>query len=283
MASSADNIRLGTCKLRYKGADLGFTLGGVEVEMQTQTKEVKVDQFGDTPVKEYIMGRTLMVKCPLAETSIEILANVLPGATLVSDGVKASGTILIATNPTNGDTIVVNGVTITFKTAAAGLSDVTIGASANATASNLQAVLAAHPDTRLLSASYSVATATVTITARERGTAGNSYTLNAGTAGVKVTLSGATLSGGTAATKARLDVKTGIGTDLLTQAGELVLHPIAKLDTDVSEDFIVPLAAAPGALQFAFKHDEERVFVAEFKSYADSNGLLFRIGDKLAV
>lgn len=171
----AENIKLGTCKIAYDGADLGLTIGGVEVEVSTDTHETMVDQFGDTAVKEFITGRSLTIKCPLAETHIDQLVNIMPGATRIVDGVDN--------------------------------------------------------------------------------------------------------------TRIKIEVTSAVGEDLLNDhAKRLVLHPIALPDEDVSEDFIVPLAAAPGALQFAYKTNEERVFLAEFKGYPNSTtGVMFVVGDEAAV
>jgi hypothetical protein len=85
MASSTENIRMGTCRVLYNGVDLGFTSGGVEVAVATTTHETKVDQFGDTVANEYIMGRTITVTVPLVETTLENMAAVIPGATLLTD------------------------------------------------------------------------------------------------------------------------------------------------------------------------------------------------------
>lgn len=85
MASSTQNIKMGTCKVLYDGVDLGLTIGGVEVEVTTTKKEIKVDQFGDTAANEFIMGRNITVRVPLAETTLENLVAIMPGATLVTD------------------------------------------------------------------------------------------------------------------------------------------------------------------------------------------------------
>lgn len=84
---SAENIKMGTCKIMYDGVDLGLTMGGVEVTVETTTKETKVDQFGDTVANETIMGRNITVSVPLAETTLENMVALLPGASLVTDGV----------------------------------------------------------------------------------------------------------------------------------------------------------------------------------------------------
>lgn len=87
MASDIKNVKLGVCKVTFDGQDLGYTKGGVEVSVKTETHKVMVDQFGKTPINEYIMGREVQVKCPLAETTLDNLVKIMPGATLVTDSV----------------------------------------------------------------------------------------------------------------------------------------------------------------------------------------------------
>lgn len=283
--SNTTNIRMGTCAISYNGLDLGYTIGGVEVEVSTSTKEIKVDQFGDVVANEYIMGRQISVKVPMAEVTLDNMVSVMPGATLVQTGGSFStGTITIATNPVDGETILVNGMTVTFKTgtASAALNQVLVGAAATDTAGNLRTFLNASPDTRVSVANYTGSTAVTTVTYYKKSTAGNSFTLVTGTAAAKVTMSAATLTGGATPTAEKVEVETGTGISLLALATELVLHPIALAAGDKSEDLVIPLAAAPGAMSFAYKYDEERVFMAEFKGYPDANGVLFIYGDKTA-
>lgn len=285
MASNTKNVKLGVCSVSYGGVDLGLTQGGVEVTVASETHTVEVDQFGKTPINEYVMGRKVTVKVPLAETTLENLLATMPGSTLVTDGAKATGAITIATQPTNGQTILVNGKTITFKTAAVNPLDVTIGATTAATAANLATVLNESSDAAIQLAEYSAAANVVTATYGERGVEGNAYTIATGTAGASVTVSGATLTGGLAVTKARVDVTTGVGTNLLDIAKPLVLHPTGRADNDKSDDFVVFKAATPGALQFAYKLEEERLYPIEFTGYPDiANGYkLFAVGDLTAV
>lgn len=84
--TNANNVRLGTCSVTFGATDLGLTKGGVEVELQTQSYKIQVDQFGSTEINEYITGRTCMVKVPMAETDVTLLAEVVPNSTLVTDG-----------------------------------------------------------------------------------------------------------------------------------------------------------------------------------------------------
>lgn len=86
MANEAKNVKLGVCKVVFDGVDLGFTKGGVDVSVATETHEVQVDQHGQTPINEFVMGRTCTVKVPLAETTLENLVKIMPGATLKKEG-----------------------------------------------------------------------------------------------------------------------------------------------------------------------------------------------------
>lgn len=174
--NDAKNIKLGVCRVMFDGKDLGFTKGGVEVSVETETHEVQVDQTGQTPVNEFIMGRTVNVSCPLAETTLENMVAIMPGAKLVTDADPGDGS----------------------------------------------------------------------------------------------------------APAARVDVTMGVGVSLLDWAKPLVLHPVALPDSDKSEDFTVFRAATPGAMSFAYKLDEERIFSCEFKGYPNEKGLLFAFGDPLA-
>lgn len=163
---AAENIKLGVCVITYDSVDLGLTLGGVEVEVTTTTHEVKVDSFGETPVKEFITGRTCMVKVPMVETTIANMAILMPASTVFSTG------------------------------------------------------------------------------------------------------------------GSRIDVDVGISTDLLALAKVLKLSPVNQ--TGDEEDFIIPLAGIMGSMNFAYKIDQERVFMAEFKAYPDINDLLFTFGSAIA-
>jgi hypothetical protein len=290
MASNTKNVKLGVCSVTFGGVDLGYTKGGVEVSVKTDTHKVNVDQFGKTPINELVMGREVSAKAPLAETTLENLILTMPGSVLVqTGGANATGSITITTNPVADDTIIVNGVTVTFKTAVIDpATQVLIGAAAGSSAANLQAFLEASTIPQLAFASYAVAASVVSIkygspeiygTLGKKGIDGNNYTLLTGTAAAKVTMSGATLAGGTAPTSERVDVMTGIGSDLLASARELRLHPASRAAGDQTEDFVIPLAGTPGNLTFAYKLEDERVYNVEFQGYPDSTtGRVFYIG-----
>ncbi len=118
--------------------------------------------------------------------------------TITGGDTAASGTITLGSTPADGATIVVNGVTFTFRTSASLATEVEVGVSAAAAANNLAIKLAASTNAALTGAAYSVKDATVIVAYGTAGTAGNAFTLGAGTSGA--TLSGVTLTGGRADT-----------------------------------------------------------------------------------
>ncbi len=134
---------------------------------------------------------------------------------LTPTGTAATGSITVPTQPVANDTVVINGVTFTFKASATVAGDVKIGATALASAMNLAASLygsvtylaagnyvavTAANQALLNVATYSLPTGgsnTITITYKTTGTGGNAFTLTrSGTGGL--TVSGATLIGGVA-------------------------------------------------------------------------------------
>lgn len=284
MASNTRNVKLGVCRVIFGGNDLGYTKGGVEVEVSTDTHKVDVDQFGKSPINEYIMGREVSAKVPLAETTLFNLVAIMPGATLVqTGGVAATGTIIFADVGDAEDTVTVNGKVFTAKVSAALPSEFTIGGTAAATAANLLAKLQASLDLGVVQANYTLASATITATYIEKGTAGNAFTLAVGQVG-DISVGAATLTSGTNPTASKVDVTTGVGVSLLDLAQKLVLHPTVNAADNQSEDFVIPLANTAGALQFAYKIDDERIYNVTFMGYPDSvTGKLFTVGDEAAV
>ena len=81
-------------------------------------------------------------------------------------------------------------------------------------------------------------------------------------------------------TKQRVGIDAGVGVDLLSTAKVLVIHPYALLDSDYSDEIVIPLANTPGALTFAYKLEEERIFNVDYTGYPDPiSGMLFFAGN----
>lgn len=275
MPSNTENVKLGVCTALFDSADLGFTKGGVEVEVQTNTHEVTVDQMGETPIDEIITGRTVQVTIPMAETTLENLARVMPGSTLVTDGAKATGTVVFSTAaPVNGDKVTIDGLDFTFKTVPTGSRDMAIPATIAAAAT----ALAAAVNNASLGILATTNGATVNLEASNRGVAYNVAITKTVVTSANVTVTG--MSGGVDATKAKVVVETGTNISLLKLAKKLVLRPKGAIDA--RDDFTIFKAMTSGAIQFAYQTDQERIFNVVFKGYADASGRLFAVGDETA-
>ena len=286
MANNPNNIRLGPCRVRWGGKDLGLTKGGVDVTVKTDTKDIQVDQYGMSPVNSFITGRTLQIKCPFVETDLDTLYALMKtvGATLNDTGVAATGTITISTLPTAGSTMTINGHVFTYVAAPvppAVLAQDTIplAASIPATITNAVRVLRSSSDPLVNSASFTAGASTIAIVYNRSGSIGNAYTLAASSG--SGTVSGATLTAGTdGSTPRNVSLTAGVGIALYSLAQQLVLHPTTKADNDYSEDFVVPLAAHPGSINFSYKVDNERIYQLDFMGFPNtSTQQLFYYGD----
>ncbi|MGV1754831.1 hypothetical protein [Agrobacterium sp. CG674] len=274
MASSTENVKLGVCSVLFDGVDLGFTKGGVEVEVATSTHEVTVDQLGDTPIDEIITGRTVQATVPLAETTLDNLVAIMPGSELVSDGAKASGSVTFSTAaPVNGDKVTIAGVDFTFKTVPVTINDMDIPATIAAAA----AALAIKINASVISYTAVAVGPVVTITGKNRGADHNGPIAKTVATAANVTT--VPLTGGVDSTKAKVAVSTGVNTSLLKLAKTLVLRPKG---TNGEDDFTILRAMCPGAMNFAYQFDNERVFNSVFKGYAGADASLFVVGDVTA-
>jgi hypothetical protein len=275
MPSNTENVKLGVCTATFDSQDLGYTKGGVEVEVETNTHEVTVDQMGETPIDEIITGRTVKVTIPMAETTLENLARVMPGSTLVTDGVKATGTVTFSSSaPVNGDKVTIDGMDFTFKTVPVTDKDMaipgTIGAAATALANAI--------NNAAIGIQATANAAVVSLVATTSGVSGNVAVAKTAVTPANITVTG--MTGGVDATKAKVVVETGTNISLLKLAKKLVLRPKGALDA--RDDFTIFKAMTSGAIQFAYQTDQERIFNVVFKGYADASGQLFAVGDESA-
>lgn len=274
MPSSTENVKLGVCNVIFDGVDLGFTKGGVEVEVSTQTYEVKIDQFGETPISELLIGRSVTATVPMAETTLENLVKIMPGSALVTDGVKAGGTVTLMTAPPiDGDTVTIAGKTFTFEATPLLITDVPLGGTLAIAAANL----AAKINGAEIMYSATSAAGVVTLTAKEMGPHLNGTIVSVFATPANV--SDTDLTGGVNPTKSRVDVSTGVNINLLDIAKALVLRPVGTTGED---DFRILKAASPGALNFSYNTNQERIYSAVFKGFAGATGELFSVGDRSA-
>ena len=76
---------------------------------------------------------------------------------ILGNSIFQSGTLTFGTNPLDTETIAVNGVTYTFKDTPASATDVQIGATKEATATNLAATLSQSANASIVVATYATA------------------------------------------------------------------------------------------------------------------------------
>lgn len=135
-----------------------------------------------------------------AYTLVSGNANAVRSAATLTGGkvdkrVKATGFVQFAANPANNQTIVINGVTWTFKTSGATGTQTNLGVSLAATLTQLVTDLNASGNTSIDDATYSTTTGKLVVTHDTFGPTGNAFTLGKGTGASAV--SAATLTGGT--------------------------------------------------------------------------------------
>lgn len=76
--SNVDNIKIGTCKVLYKGVDLGHTKGGVTLTHSPEFTKITADQWGETPVDFALNGEEWTATLRLTEWQLSLLASVFP-------------------------------------------------------------------------------------------------------------------------------------------------------------------------------------------------------------
>lgn len=112
----------------------------------------------------------------------------------ITIGSAATGTYTFTTNPVDGNTIVLNGITWTFTTGTPSATGTKIHTTVAETLTALANNLSASANASISVASYSISGLVLTILYRTIGTGGNAYTLAAGTYGGVI--SAGTLTGG---------------------------------------------------------------------------------------
>lgn len=84
-----ENVKMGVCSVTYDGNDLGLTKGGTEFSYTPSYHTITVDQFGNTPINEYLIGEVASAKVILAESTLALIKAVCPSAAQVVDGAKS--------------------------------------------------------------------------------------------------------------------------------------------------------------------------------------------------
>ncbi|WP_411512150.1 minor capsid protein [Escherichia coli] len=67
----------GGCKVSFGGVDLGYTKGGVQVGVESETLKVTVDQLGQTIAPVLVQGRNITITAPLAESVLQNMVDLI--------------------------------------------------------------------------------------------------------------------------------------------------------------------------------------------------------------
>ena len=71
-------VRIGACQVFYKSRDLGHTLGGVELSLDREFKDINVDKYGTTAVDKALTGQNFKAKVTLAQPDFYNLDVAMP-------------------------------------------------------------------------------------------------------------------------------------------------------------------------------------------------------------
>lgn len=178
-------------------ADLATTLGQLAIDLSAAgSASLLVAYYSVTDTLLSIVYKTPGTAgdaYTLAASVATVSGSTLTGGTGPS-GAEAQGTYTFTVNPTASQNIILNGVTWTFVASGATGNQTNIGVDLATTLTSLASDLNASTNASIDVAGYAASATVLTITYGTPGTAGNAYTLAAGTyAG---TVSGPTLTGG---------------------------------------------------------------------------------------
>lgn len=177
------------------------TVSGLNFSAQTNLNGVA--SVIQTAVAALVAGSTVLWDATNGRFVIKSGTTGATSSISFLDDPTAFGAITIdPTNAANNDAVTIAGTTVTLVTGTPAANQVKIGADAASTAAALQTYLAGSTDANLLTCSYLVNGAVVYVVAKAPGAGGNSITL--AKTGTKVTVSGATLTGGSGSSIAAL-------------------------------------------------------------------------------
>jgi Protein of unknown function (DUF3383) len=185
-------------------------------------------------------------------TRFDITSGTTGPSSSVSFGASptAVGSATFSTQPANLDTLTLNGAAIEFVTGTPTGNEVQIGSTLAVTLQSLATFLNSSTNPDLTAASYLVVGDTLFITAIAPGAAGDSYTLvKTSTA---ITLSGATLAGGTGtdvSTLLGLTAASGASPPVIGIAPESLLAGVTALDSVSNAWYSLTVAASVTPMQ----------------------------------
>lgn len=89
---NVSNLRIGPCRITWKGQDVGFTLGGATLTYERKLTDLTVDKYGDSPVDMALTSTTLKIVTKVAEPVANKIKQMMPeGTDVVSGGNEQVG------------------------------------------------------------------------------------------------------------------------------------------------------------------------------------------------
>jgi hypothetical protein len=113
------NVPIGPAKVEFdEGASMvtfDITKGGIQFQATTNKQDITVDQYGDTPVKSIMKGRTCQVTVPFALHDLEKLSKVVPNSTFTKSGTAPSEKKVLVVKSQAGADLLANAKKLVIK------------------------------------------------------------------------------------------------------------------------------------------------------------------------
>jgi hypothetical protein len=93
MAANIIDVPIGPAEVEFGASSptiFDITKGGIQFQVNTTKQDVTVDQYGDTPVKSILKGRTCQVVVPFALHDLQKLSKVTPNSKYGTDSTDPS-------------------------------------------------------------------------------------------------------------------------------------------------------------------------------------------------
>jgi hypothetical protein len=83
-------VKLGVCDVTFNSVNLGHTKGGVTVSYEPEYVDIQVDKYGKSVAEKVLVGESLKVTVPLAESALANIEIGIPAATDVGPSDRAT-------------------------------------------------------------------------------------------------------------------------------------------------------------------------------------------------
>lgn len=90
---NVENINFDLANVSFNGVNIGFTKGGVDVNITMASFDALIDDYGDTPIKSYDRGTAIEIVINGAESARANLALAFPTAVDAGDRLKFGGQV----------------------------------------------------------------------------------------------------------------------------------------------------------------------------------------------